>query len=158
MNHYLCHADYHSFKGNKALSSPCLLSAWYSVSSILLTALSHCWHFPAMLWCHRFSHRPRLCECVLHVHYQGRLFQEGIMLFLQIRMGLGARYGFSPVKTERFQCMCRAELQTSQRLPWCQGSYLEKAWWYEKDSLHLNTRFPPNPKCWSVHELDLHPS
>ena len=123
-----------------------------------LTALFHCWRFPTVLRCHHVLCRPCLCECALHVHCQSRLLRGGGMLCLWIRMGLGARYALSPVKTKRLRCTCGAELQASQRLPWCRGSYLVKAWWYEKDSLHLNTRFPPNPQCWYVCELDLCPS
>lgn len=123
-----------------------------------LTAPSHCWHFPTVLRYHRVLCRPHLCEHTLHVHRQSRLLRGGEMLCLRIWMGLGARYTLSPVKTKRLRCMCGAELQASQRLPWCRGSYLVKTWRYEKDSLHLNTRFPPNPRCWYVCELDLCPS
>lgn len=111
-----------------------------------LTARSHHWHFSAMPWCHCVLCRPHLCEHALHVRCQSQLLRGRGMLCLWIRMGLGARYTLSPVKTERLQCMCGAEPQASQSLPWCWGSYSVKAWRYEKDSLHLNTRFPPNPQ------------
>lgn len=85
-------------------------------------------------------------------------FREETTLCLWILMGLGARYALSPIKTKRLQCMCGAELEAPLWLPWCRGSYLVKTWWYEKDSLNLNTRFPPNPQCCSVCELGLCPS